>query len=854
MKRVRVIAVFVLAAVTGAQAVLAQGLGPQMDTAIQQMRSLPTVDQRTVSMMLASAAQGYLTAKDHAKAMSRITESIQIARENGLVSEVAFPMSIATRILDQSNDDSAAKNFLLAMLRLSKDDKAFRQQVLSQLGKYLAQSGDLVFSMQVLKQKLDATTLDSPGSVEEAEALLEFGRVCAQGQIYDLARESLNRGSELARKLNQKQLLSQFDQVRASTLFQMGEYKDSKLAYAGQFKSLRESDDTAGVDVAAQSLMHTMLCLGETAEAKAFGMNRLQEAKTGVNKGLYSGTIALAEFFSASDEELSGEQLATFRQQRTAKAIEWVQQAIAQKETGFPAGQRNYADMMTIQDHLRLAGFQLLGKDLEKASAAVDRAEKGVDALADSYTNAARLGAMSSDAGNIALSYYQSGISEIRQQILVRQQKFFEALVVAENSRGLAHAKLMEAKLGIDEEGVSGLTLQEIGKIANQQNKTIVFYALEHIFDESTRAVLPSSHPFRHPHDLYIWVVKPDGSLKFKAVGMKGPIEKLIALARQQINTRPKGAKPETVRPEEGTANSDAEQEPKDEFGALKLLHSILIQPIQDALPTDLESKLVFVPSGPLFNIPFAALSNQEGEPLIARHTLSVVPSIQILNLAAQQHSVNAKAGLENYLIVGNPEMPSYQSRPDKEPNQLSPLPGAEREAVVLGKMLKQEPLIGKSASETEITKQMVSAKVIHFATHGLLESQNVFQQAYLSAVALAPDADEDGFLTVRETMKMELRSDLVVLSACDTGLGKITGDGVIGLTRGHISAGVPTVVASLWPVNDNSAGFFMVNFYDVMEQGADKDTALRVAMLRTRQKFPRPKDWAAFSIYGLAQ
>ena len=786
--------------------------------------------------------------------MSRVIESIRLAKENGLSNEVGMPMMIATRILDQSGDDAAAKRFLASMLQLGKDDRAFKKQVLSELGKYLAQSGDLVVSMQVLKEKLDIVTAESPGSLEEAQTLLEFGRVCASGKLFDLAGESLKRGSKLAEKLGDKQLLSQFDQVRASALFNLGEYKDAKLAYAGQFKALSQAANPAGREVAAQSLMHTMLCLGETSEAKAFGELQIQQAQSDINKGLFSGTIALAEFFSTADGELDDKALAAFRKDRLSKAIEWVEKAIAQKESGYPAGQKQYADMMTIQDHLRLAAFRLLQNDLASATAAVTKAENGVTALENSYKQAASYGAISSDVGNIALSYYQSGISEIRQQVLARQKKYFEALVVAENARGLAHAKLMESKLGIEVKDSTGLTLEGIGQVAKEQNKTLVFYSLQHLFDASTRPLLPSGHRFRHPHDLYIWVVSPDGKLKFQAVTMKGPIEELIGLARKQINTRPEGAKEEVVRPEDKARDkNDKPKAPEDKYSALKTLHSILIQPVRDALPPDMESKLVLVPAGPLFNVPFSALTDDQGEPLVARHTLSIVPSIQILKLAAQQETANAKAALKGYLIVGNPTMPTYQARPDKEPEQLSPLPGAQREAEVLSKILKQEPLIGDAATETAIAKKMTSAKVIHFATHGLLESQNVLEQAYLSAVALAPDDEEDGFLTVRETMKMDLKADMVVLSACDTGLGKITGDGVIGLTRGYITSGVPTVVASLWPVSDNSAGFFMVNFYDVLGQGADKATALRVATLRTRKEFPRPKDWAAFSIYGLA-
>jgi CHAT domain-containing protein len=97
----------------------------------------------------------------------------------------------------------------------------------------------------------------------------------------------------------------------------------------------------------------------------------------------------------------------------------------------------------------------------------------------------------------------------------------------------------------------------------------------------------------------------------------------------------------------------------------------------------------------------------------------------------------------------------------------------------------------------------------------------------------------------------MKLNAELVVLSACDTGRGTITGDGVIGLSRSLITAGVPSVIVSLWSVNDNSTAFLMSEFYRHLQQNPDKALALRQAMLATKQKYNHPFDWAAFTLIG---
>jgi CHAT domain-containing protein len=90
-------------------------------------------------------------------------------------------------------------------------------------------------------------------------------------------------------------------------------------------------------------------------------------------------------------------------------------------------------------------------------------------------------------------------------------------------------------------------------------------------------------------------------------------------------------------------------------------------------------------------------------------------------------------------------------------------------------------------------------------------------------------------------------------MSACDSGRGKITGDGVIGLSRGYLAAGVPSVMVSLWPVSDRSTAILMVNFYQGLKSGQSKAASLRSAMLKNRERFQEPKLWAPFVIYGAA-
>jgi CHAT domain-containing protein len=132
------------------------------------------------------------------------------------------------------------------------------------------------------------------------------------------------------------------------------------------------------------------------------------------------------------------------------------------------------------------------------------------------------------------------------------------------------------------------------------------------------------------------------------------------------------------------------------------------------------------------------------------------------------------------------------------------------------------------------------------------LAGEKVIQVSMPGAIALAPSNGDNGFLTAKEILGLKLNNtQLVVLSACDTGRGRITGEGVVGLSRAFMAAGVKSIIVSLWAVPDAPTASLMTEFYRQMQQNPDKAQALRQAMLKTKTQFPSPIDWAAFSFIG---
>lgn len=194
--------------------------------------------------------------------------------------------------------------------------------------------------------------------------------------------------------------------------------------------------------------------------------------------------------------------------------------------------------------------------------------------------------------------------------------------------------------------------------------------------------------------------------------------------------------------------------------------------------------------------------------------------------------------------------MPFIAPKIGETPQQLKPLPGAELEANAISKLLKTEPLVGSKATEATVVKRLPQARFVHLATHGLFDDI----QGLNSGIALTPSGKDDGLLTASQILDLKLNAELVVLSACDTGRGHLTGDGVIGLSRSFISAGVPSVLVSLWSVPDAPTALLMTEFYQNLQNGSDKAQALRQAMLTTMKNNPNPVDWAAFTLIGEAE
>ena len=259
-------------------------------------------------------------------------------------------------------------------------------------------------------------------------------------------------------------------------------------------------------------------------------------------------------------------------------------------------------------------------------------------------------------------------------------------------------------------------------------------------------------------------------------------------------------------------------------------LYQLLIAPV--AMDVAKATSITVVPHGVLHYTPFDALHSGEQFLLDLKPT-RVLPSASVMAFI-NKSTLND----ESLLILGNPDLKDASMD----------LAGAEQEARQLAARVPgSKLLLREEATETELKSIAVTHRIIHFASHGVYDSSAPLQ----SRLLLAKDEWNDGRLTVAELYNLDLRADLVTLSACETALGKVaTGDDVVGFSRGFLYAGANSIVSSLWEVDDIATYELMLQFYANLEK-LDKRTALTQAQRTIRARYQHPFYWAAFQLTG---
>jgi CHAT domain-containing protein/Tfp pilus assembly protein PilF len=286
-------------------------------------------------------------------------------------------------------------------------------------------------------------------------------------------------------------------------------------------------------------------------------------------------------------------------------------------------------------------------------------------------------------------------------------------------------------------------------------------------------------------------------------------------------------------------------------------LYNLLLRPAENFWKGT--RRLIIVPDGPLWDLPFQALLNPGRRPLLEDFTISYAPSLSVL-VRERAENKDAKAPTD-LLVFANPSGTEKAEPLEKAERAFldsnwKPLPEMEKEARDLEQLYHDRVtgvFVGDDAREEVAKQQMPDARLIQFATHGVLNSRSPLY-SYLVLSHRDNRAGEDGMLEAWEVMQLRLKARLAVLSGCETARGRIgAGEGVLGLSWAFFVAGCPATIVSQWKVDSASNQPLMVGFHRELLAGANTSEALRTAALELRkdERYHHPFYWGPFVLIG---
>jgi CHAT domain-containing protein/Flp pilus assembly protein TadD len=766
-------------------------------------------------------------------------------------------------------------------------DRQGEEDALETLANTYAKSGSYAKAIKHYQQYLTIIRQQSNSSQDlprqRKEEGVVLGNLATAYRVignYNAAIEFNRKALRIFRELKDRHREGEVLRNLGNAYENVGDYNNAIASYEESIKIARQFEDTMGEAIALNNL--GAVYANEANYDKAIATyeqslqisktlgDRLKQASTLINLGstyhsrhevdkarsYYQQALELAS--SAGDRKLQGEALGSlaivYEDLRDyPKAIKYQQQSLAIAQSiGDPTAQ---GIALNNFGHALFSASKLAEAE-EKLRTAIKLLDNLRPGLSDTY--------------KVSIFDTQVHTYNLLQQILVAANKPQAALEIAEQGRARAFAELLARRIYEEDNGhsVSSITsspktdlspnIEKIRQIAREQNATLVEYAI----------VTDDDFKFRgkqrgREQKLFIWVVQLTGKVAFRSVDLKSlwqkensSLENLVTNSRESIGVKSRG-----IFSVEQVVNQVNQKQ------LLQQLHELLISPIADLLPSNPNARVIFIPQESLFLVPFPALQDKDGKYLIEKHTVLTAPSIQVLSLTRtlKEKRREREAGGNSSiirlqlsaLVVGNPLMPKVSNKPGQPLEQLPQLPNAEQEALDIAKLLNTTAIVRAQATKVNILKKMPTAKLVHLATHGLLEygSHNgvasVDGLGVPGAIALTPSGNDDGLLTASEIINLRLQAELVVLSACRTGEGRISSDGVIGLSRSFISAGTESVIVSLWSVPDVETAKLMKFFYQTLQKNPDKASALRQAMLMTMKDKPLPLHWAAFTLIG---
>jgi CHAT domain-containing protein/Tfp pilus assembly protein PilF len=774
------------------------------------------------------------------KAMHYYQQSLAISERLGLKPSMSQDLgNLALCHLDLGQIDEALSTFDRA-LQLAQEAGLAKEEALLLVGKGMALIRRGQYDPALENYRMALETYEQAGLKRElVEGLNHIGGLYSLLGDARSAEQSFRRAIAQARAIGHPLGVTTNLLALGDLEWQRKRYEEAAALYAQAFVLAREIDDRVLV---AQSLVQLALThrdqerFEEALEEaqQALEIAREIEARLLEAQALYAlGEVerARGQAGAALQHYAAGEEIVRPMGEpelgwRLAYGQGLALEALERDEEAVSALQRAVAIIEAVRSQLREERFRAgYVDDKYQVYVALVRLLLKLGRINDAFFMAEKLRARSYlDLFNRGLpplrnDAQRQGVVELRERIRQLQRAMEEETTRPGPEQRTQALQFFSAELAAAE--------REYQNLLDDLRRT------EPAFATAGVLTAPSAEDVqRHlPADgaLLEYVIAED-SVAIFVVTSENMLVKTVPLRRADLHTKVELLRDLLLRKESDDWRKPAQS-----------LASFLIEPVEQE-GWLIESKLLYVvPHGILHYLPFAALPRNNGAGdrfLVEDYVLAYLPA--------------ATALIYNKANEGIPETGLLALAPARTRLQY-----AQQEVQQVARFFPPQPkvLVGREATESSFKSEAGRYGVIHVATHGYFNKLNPL----LSGLELEPDQHEDGRLDVHEILGLRLNTDLVTLSACETALGSgyfaevPAGDDFVGLTRAFLFAGSPSVLASLWEVDDRSTLQFMRSFYSHLGQ-ADKAAALAQAQ-RTMQenggRYGHPYFWAPFVLVG---
>lgn len=799
---------------------------------------------------------------NYQRALELYEKSMKVRKELGDNTGIASLLGNMAGIYYQQGDYDRALDYQTQGLKLAEQvgDKSGISAALNNIGSIYLIQGDYVHALEIRQRglKIKEEIADKPGIVN---ALNNIGQVYYENGNEEQALATYQRGLDLSREIGNKS-------GEAAILTNIGNVFYSQAKYAQALSLMRagltlnrQLDEKASIAASLNNLANVYKDQGDYKQA----LELLEESKKLADELGYARVSASSLTNIAQIHQAQGQ---------SDKALEYATQAVA-------------VSRQSDNSSILWQSLTALGK----AQAALKQFDPARQSLLESISIVEKLRSQTAGGEQDRERFFEGKVSPYYAMIdLLVPRADPQALIFAERAKGrvlldvLSNGKVNISKAMTAEEVAKDQALRAEVKALNMRlarmnagpqpvdtSATVARLERARLDYEAFQTNLYAAHPELKIQRGEAPTITLDEAGKLLPDNHTALLEYVVGDDNSYlfVLTKPPSGRPLTLKvytldrtlkyltsQAEYFRRAIAERDLGIKTPA-RQLYDLLIGPAQTQLQD--VTKLVIVPDGPLWDLPFQALHRGARGYLLEDYAISYAPSLSVLrDMNAKAAALGSAPRGPELFAIGNPNLnreSTTKLASLRSDETLEPLPDAEREVNTLRTLYgsnRSKVLIGAQATEEEVKADAARYRLLHFATHAILDDRNPMYSRLMLASADG-NAREDGFLEAWEVMKLDLTAATVVLSACQTARGRIgLGEGMIGMSWALFVAGSPSIVVSQWKVDSARTTDLMVEFHRNLLRGKTKSDALQLSAKKLlRSRYNHPAYWAGFVLIG---